>query len=121
SSNPSAALGSRSRPTSGRECVSSAEVTVFELTEVERLVPDPRLLAGGALDAPLRDARGDSHALEVRGWVVGAGSPAERIELVGEEGVVRSAPVRQARQDIGSRHHGPPGADRAGFPSALGP
>jgi hypothetical protein len=73
-----------------------------EITRVERLIPDSDALLGFSLELPVPRTTSDDYFFEVGGWVLGASSPAIQIELIANDGSVRTIPIIYARADVES-------------------
>jgi hypothetical protein len=91
------------------------------LTEIAAVVPAGagERIAGFALDAPQPGAAADSYALDLRGWVVGADSPAVNVLLLRNGALLRRLPVELERPDVATAHPGLAGAERSGFFGTL--
>jgi hypothetical protein len=93
---------------------------VFEVLDVRRAAFDRGQLSAAVVDSPTAGLRVEGHALDIKGWIVGARARAEAVEIVGDRGVVKSVPIRVFRPDVADRLPGVDGADRSGFHAALG-
>ena len=95
---------------------------LVEFTEVRPLAPDPQLLRGFSLDAP-RIGEGwrapasysDTYGFDVRGWVVGADSAVESVELLHNGGVLARSTPDVPRPDIEQSLSGVPAEQQVGF------
>jgi sulfotransferase family protein len=93
---------------------------VIEVLDVRRFPLDRSLVAAAAVDTPVPGLHSDGHVLDIRGWVVGIRGRAETIEVIGDHGLIRSAPVRVPRRDVADRFRQVEGADTCGFRTAVG-
>jgi hypothetical protein len=93
---------------------------VLEVLEVARNRLDPAQLAGAAIDAPSPGNSAHGHALDIKGWVIGARARAQAVEIVGPEGIIRSVPVRMPRPDVGARFSQLQGMEACGFQTGVG-
>jgi len=85
-----------------------------EITEVVPAGPSDEL-AGFALDTPQPGSARDSYAFDLRGWAVGARSPAAAVLLLRGGDLIRRLPVELDRPDVAAAHPQLPGAQRSGF------
>jgi hypothetical protein len=92
--------------------------SLTEITEVVPAAPSGQL-AGFALDAPQPGHAADSYALDLRGWVVGADSPAANVLLLRNGALLRRLPVDLERPDVAAAHPGTAGFERSGFFGTL--
>jgi hypothetical protein len=89
----------------------------MNLTEITEVVPAPASgeVAGFAFDTPQPGAARDSYAFDLRGWAVGARSPASEVLLLRDGNLIRRLPVELERPDVAASHPELPGAERSGF------
>jgi hypothetical protein len=87
------------------------------LTEITDVLAAPPAaeLAGFSLDAPRPGTAAGSYALDLRGWVLGARSPAVNVRLLRDGRLLRRLPVDLERADVAEAHPGVPDGARSGF------
>ncbi|MGH2978320.1 MAG: sulfotransferase family protein [Solirubrobacterales bacterium] len=87
------------------------------MTEITEVLPAPPsdALAGFGLDTPQAGLAGNTYAFDLRGWAVGARSPAAAVRLLRDGDLIRRLPVELERPDVAGAHPGLAGAERSGF------
>jgi hypothetical protein len=87
------------------------------MTEITEVVPGPPSaeLAGFALDTPQPGPARGSYAVDLRGWAVGARSPAAAVLVLRGGNPIRRLPVELERPDVAAAHPELQGAERSGF------
>jgi hypothetical protein len=89
-----------------------------EIVSVTRADDAGGELLGFELEAPVQ-GRGDEPVVPVRGWVLGAASPAASVEITQGRQVLWQQPL-SPRGDVSRMHRDVPPGTRAGFDAALG-
>ena len=72
-------------------------------------------LIGFAIDRPGSNSQSDTYQIEIVGWVLGRGGPAEAVELRQRGRLVRHVAVDHARPDVAKLFPDVPGAQHSGF------
>jgi hypothetical protein len=87
------------------------------LTEITEVLPAPPSadLSGFALDTPKAGLARDTYAFDLRGWAIGARSPASAALLHQDGALIRRMPVDLGRPDVAAAHPQLTGAERSGF------
>jgi glycosyltransferase involved in cell wall biosynthesis len=75
-------------------------VALIECLDVTQIATGDERLGGCYLEYPTRGCRAESTALEIRGWVIGARSPAVAVEVCDTDRVIRRVPVDVRRPDV---------------------
>jgi len=91
---------------------------LVEFLDVSASPLDNRLV-GRSIDVPKTGNRSEAAAVDFIGWVIGRGSPAVAVEIVHGDSVLRRSPVGVQRSDVAAHFQGIPGAEAAGFQTAL--
>jgi Sulfotransferase family len=91
------------------------------LTQITDVVPAApvQALAAFALDAPQPGPAGETYAIDLRGWAVGASSPAATVFLLQRDRLLRQLAVELDRPDVAAAHPDLAGAERSGFFGTL--
>jgi hypothetical protein len=87
------------------------------LTQITEVVPAApvQALAAFALDAPQPGPARETYAIDLRGWAVGASSPAATVFLLQRDRLLRQLAVELDRPDVAAAHPDLAGAERSGF------
>jgi sulfotransferase family protein len=87
----------------------------IEITEVERIAPEPDQLQGFSIELPVLGSTSDAYSFDFGGWVLGRQSAAVKVELAGNDGSVRVFPVAYPRADVARAYPGTDEALNVGF------
>lgn len=87
---------------------------ITQITEVEPAPPSDAISAF-ALDSPQAGQGADTYAFDLRGWAIGAQSPAKAVLLLRDGALLRRLPVDIERPDVAEAHPGTAAAQRSGF------
>jgi sulfotransferase family protein len=80
---------------------------IYEVQDISLLPERSEHLLGFEIESPTPGSRHDLHVLHLIGWGVGRDSPAVSVEVVHNERLIRTVPVRGPRADV---------AEKLGFP-----
>lgn len=95
-------------------------MSLIEILDIRPHDLDRERLWGFHIDLPKSGARNDFYAIQVRGWVIGQGSPVEAIELVYEDIPIRQVPICMPRRDVVAKYPEVSGSEKCGFWIATG-
>jgi hypothetical protein len=90
-------------------------MSTTEIIRVERLVPNYDALLGFSIELPTSGTSRDSYSFEFAGWALGARSAAVQIELVANDGPVRTVSIIYPRPDVDRAYPAAPPNTKVGF------
>jgi glycosyltransferase involved in cell wall biosynthesis len=79
-------------------------MALLECLDATLVTPVDERLGGCYLEYPTRGCMAEGTALEIRGWVIGAHSPAVAVEVCDSGRVIRRAPVDVRREDVAAAY-----------------
>jgi glycosyltransferase involved in cell wall biosynthesis len=94
-------------------------MALLECVDAALATPLDARLGGAYLEYPTPGCLAEGAALEVRGWVIGARSPAVAVELCHAERVIRRVPIDVRRPDVAAAYPAEPHALVSGFTTTL--
>ena len=86
-------------------------VSLYEVQDISLLPERGELLLGFEIDSPTAGSGHDLYVLHMIGWVVGRDSAAVSVEIVHNDRVIRTVPVRGQRADLAADAGFPPETD----------
>lgn len=89
-------------------------MSITEIVRVERLASDSALL-GFSIELPVPRTSKDTYSFEFGGWALGAQSPAVQIELVANDGPMRTISIIYPRPDVERAFPAAPQNAKVGF------
>jgi hypothetical protein len=103
-----------------RPSVPRAADACWEVTDI--VVRPDRLtdLRGSELDEPDFGRRGNAHAIDISGWVLGRSVAATTLQIVHCGRVIRVVPLSGSKPDIAERHPDAPGVESCRFYAPVG-
>ena len=90
-------------------------MSTTEIIRVERLVPNSDALLGFSIELPSSCTSNDGYSFEFAGWALGARSAAVQIELVSNDGPVRTVSIIYPRPDVDRAYPAAPPNTKVGF------
>lgn len=90
-------------------------MSTMEITSVECLTRDTDPLLGCSIDSPLAATSKEDYSFELAGWVLARQSAAAEIELVANDGPVRTVSITQPRPDVVRCYPEAPPNSKVGF------
>ena len=78
-------------------------MSLYEVQDISLLAERDERLRGFEIDSPAPGSGDDLHVLHLIGWVVGCDSQAVAIDVIHNDRLVRTVPVRGPRADIAER------------------
>ncbi len=90
-------------------------MSTTEIIRVERLVPNSDALLGFSIELPSSGTSNDGYSFEFAGWALGARSAAVQIELVSNDGPVRTVSIIYPRPDVDRAYPAAPPNTKVGF------
>ncbi len=90
-------------------------MSTTEIIRVELLPPKSDALLGFSIELPVAGSSKNAYSFEFGGWVLAAHSPALQIELIANDGPVRSISIVYPRKDVDRAFPGAPPNSKVGF------
>jgi hypothetical protein len=94
-------------------------MALLDITDVSHCKLDGQALWGGRLEVPQRGYQGDTHALDLIGWVLGKRAPAVAVEWEFKGAHQRRLPLNISRADVAKVYTDVVGVDKSGFRNRL--
>jgi len=94
-------------------------MSLVEITAVERLTAGSDALLGYSIDLPKAGATAEAYCFELAGWVLGNNTSAVEVELIANDGPVRTLPVLYPRSDVDRCYPQAAAGSKVGFWSPV--